>query len=169
MKPHIPSGPAASRRKDAALRLSRFLPYRLSVLSNTVSREFARIYEGEFGLTLWQWRVMAVLGETDGLTASEIVSRTAMDKVVVSSAVAGLRADGRLVRKASRADRRALTLSLSADGRALYHSLVPRILTFETHWLSSLSTQEVETLIALMDKLAGAISPARPLWDKDED
>ena len=44
------------------LRLAAFLPYRLSVLSNTVSSAIAADYQREFGLNIWQWRVMAVIG-----------------------------------------------------------------------------------------------------------
>jgi hypothetical protein len=44
------------------LELETFLPYRLSVLSNTVSGKIARSYEKQFGLSIPEWRVMAVLG-----------------------------------------------------------------------------------------------------------
>ncbi|HCX10052.1 MAG TPA: MarR family transcriptional regulator, partial [Hyphomonas sp.] len=40
------------------LRLREFLPYRLSVLSNTISTRIASLYDREFGLSIWQWRVM---------------------------------------------------------------------------------------------------------------
>ena len=43
-----------------ALNLERFLPYRLSVLSNTVSSRIAKSY-ARFQLTIPEWRVMAVL------------------------------------------------------------------------------------------------------------
>ena len=46
----------------AVLELERFLPYRLSVLSNTVSQAIADSYERRFELSITEWRVMAVLG-----------------------------------------------------------------------------------------------------------
>ncbi len=52
------------------LELERFLPYRLSVLSNTVSQAIAATYERRFALTITEWRVMAVLGRYDGLSES---------------------------------------------------------------------------------------------------
>ena len=39
------------------LELDRFLPYRLSVLSNTVSTAIAGAYQQRFGLTIPEWRV----------------------------------------------------------------------------------------------------------------
>ena len=65
------------------LRLREFLPYRLSVLSNTISTRIASLYDREFGLSIWQWRVMAVTGDRPGISATEIGQLTAMDKVAV--------------------------------------------------------------------------------------
>ena len=73
-----------------ALELERFLPYRLSVLSNRISDAIAREYSQRFALGVTEWRVMAVLGRWPGLSASDVARRTAMDKVAVSRAVARL-------------------------------------------------------------------------------
>lgn len=62
------------------LGLDTFLPYRLSVLANTVSSAFARLYADRFDLTIPEWRVMAVLGSQAPLSAGEVAARTAMDK-----------------------------------------------------------------------------------------
>ena len=63
------------------LELERFLPYRLSVLTNRISDAIARQYSERFDLTAAEWRVMAALGNTPGLSSSEVAARTAMDKV----------------------------------------------------------------------------------------
>ena len=57
------------RNVHDVLELERFLPYRLSVLSNTVSQAIADIYERRFELSITEWRVMAVLGRFEGLSA----------------------------------------------------------------------------------------------------
>ena len=44
------------------LELDRFLPYRLSILSNLISSAIASSYSARFGLSIPEWRVMAVLG-----------------------------------------------------------------------------------------------------------
>ena len=46
---------------ESQLVLEQFLPYRLSILSNTVSNTIARDYRDLFGLNIPEWRVMAVL------------------------------------------------------------------------------------------------------------
>ena len=73
-------------------RLEDFLPYRLSVAANRVSRRFADRYGAAFGLSIPEWRVMAVLGRFGRLPGREIAACTAMDKVKVSRAVQGLAA-----------------------------------------------------------------------------
>ena len=70
------------------LHLEGFLPYRLSVLSNTVSSAIAAAYFANFGLSIPEWRIVAVLAANPGLSAAEVTARTAMDKVAVSRAVA---------------------------------------------------------------------------------
>ena len=86
----------------AVLELDRFLPYRLSVLSNRISQDIARLYAERFALSVTEWRVIAVLGRYPDLSANEVAERTAMDKVAVSRAVASLIRDGRLKREHER-------------------------------------------------------------------
>ena len=49
------------RAPDDLLQLERFLPYRLSVLANTVSATIAGAYASQHDLSIPEWRVMAVL------------------------------------------------------------------------------------------------------------
>lgn len=146
------------------LRLREFLPYRLSVLSNTISRRIADLYDREFGLTIWQWRVMAVTGDTPGISATDIGQRTAMDKVAVSRAVAGLIELGYLERKASEEDARRSQLYLTRTGQSVYDEIVPIAMAEDQALTGVLTAQERAELIRLMEKLAGSASPDRPLW-----
>src|ERR1041384_4967633 len=107
------------------LHLENFLPYRLSVLSNTVSGAIAAAYFLHFGLSIPEWRVMAVLAANPGLSAAEVTARTAMDKVAVSRAVAALLAAGRLRRTMVPADRRRIHLQLTPTGARVYAQGVP--------------------------------------------
>ncbi len=101
------------------LELDRFIPYRLSVLSNLVSRAFAQLYAERFDLAIAEWRVLAVLGIAAPLSASEVCERTAMDKVRVSRAVQSLLASGLIERGISADDRRRASLTLTRRGEAI--------------------------------------------------
>ncbi len=149
---------------DLPLRLSDFLPYRLSILSNTISRQIARLYDTEFGLTIWQWRVMAVLGETPGITATAIGRHTAMDKVAVSRAVAGLIELGYLERRTSSEDGRRSELRLTPMGQRIYAEIVPLALQVERELLDALNVEERAELERLLTKLGQVASPDQPLW-----
>ena len=141
------------------LELERFLPYRLSVLSNRLSNAIARCYDTRFQLSVTEWRVIAVLGRFPGLSANEVAERTAMDKVAVSRAVARLLESGRLQRDLHEGDRRRSVLELSEAGYAIFDAVVPLALDYERALLEALDPAERETLQRLLDKLgAGAAS-----------
>jgi DNA-binding MarR family transcriptional regulator len=128
------------------LQLSRFLPYRLSVLTNVVSTAIAGAYAERFGLSIPEWRVMAVLADTPHLSAAEVAQHTAMDKVAVSRAVASLLRAKRIQRRMARADRRRSVLRLSAAGERVYAQVVPFALAYEKDLIEPLSSDERVTL-----------------------
>ena len=148
----------------AKLKLAEFLPYRLSVLSNTISRNIAAIYDREFGLNIWQWRVMAVVGETPGASATEVMQRTAMDKVAVSRAVSGLIELGYMTRQASTEDARRSVLALTKQGQSIYDQIVPLALGYESDLLKGIDRGELEEFQAALSHLAAIASPDRDLW-----
>lgn len=150
--------------ENAALRLSTFLPFRLSVLSNAISQRIAELYDREFGLSIWQWRVMAVTADSPGISATEIGQRTQMDKVAVSRAVAGLIEMSYLERRPSASDARRSNLVLTDAGMGIYELIVPLALSEEARLVSALSDKEQAELERLMGKLAKAASPERDLW-----
>ncbi len=148
---------------DPALALEQFLPYRLSVLSNTVSSALAGAYARRFGLTIPQWRVVAVLAREPGLSAAGVAERTAMDKVAVSRAVSGLVRSGRLRRARAPRDRRRSVLNLTARGRAVYRQIVPLALAYERRLLAELNPAEQAQfgqLLGRLQKRAGLLGPA---------
>ncbi len=137
----------------ARLQLDRFIPYRLSVLTNTVSMVIASAYEREFGLSIPQWRVMAVLARYPDLSAIEVAERTAMDKVAVSRALQGLIDSKRVLRAFDEGDRRRSILRLSAAGQAVYTRVAPMALRYEAELLSALSPADQRTLDRLLTRL----------------
>jgi DNA-binding MarR family transcriptional regulator len=135
------------------LQLDRFVPYRLSVLSNLVSRAFALLYAERFDLAIPQWRVLSVLGTEAPLFASEVCERTAMDKVRVSRAVRGLLASGLIERGISADDRRRAPLTLTRRGKAIYAQIVPLAHSIEASLMETLTQEEASQLDILLTKL----------------
>ena len=136
--------------------LEDFLPYRLSITSHTVSTNIARVYEKRFGVSIPEWRVIAVLGRYPGLSAVEVADRTLMDKVAVSRAVTKLIKTGRIDREFADADRRRSILNLSEEGKKVHNEIAPLALEFEQQLVQNISEDDYEkfnsTLEQLLDK-----------------
>ena len=139
----------------ATLDLDRFLPYRLSVLSNRASTAIAREYSQRFDLGVTEWRVMAVLGRFPGLSANQVAQRTAMDKVAVSRAVARMLDNRRLLREVDGDDRRRSVLALTDEGFRVYDEVAPMVIEYHQRMLEPLTEEERMMLDRLIDKLAG--------------
>lgn len=135
------------------LHLDRFVPYRLAVLTNIVSVSIANAYEQEFGLTIPEWRVLAVLARYPNSSAIEVGERAAMDKVAVSRAVQSLIAARRVVRSYDKGDRRRSMLRLSPTGKSVYTRVAPLALRYERRLLDSLSLQDRRALNRLIGRL----------------
>jgi DNA-binding MarR family transcriptional regulator len=135
------------------IELERFLPYRLSVLTNLVSGAIADVYQQRFNLTIPEWRVIAVLAHHPGLSAAEVAAHTRMDAVAVSRAVTRLLRASRIRRSIAAEDRRRSVLRLSASGDAVYREIAPVALHYERSLLEGLAAAEVGQLDSILGKL----------------
>ena len=140
------------------LRLEYFLPYRLAVLSTTISATVARAYDKRFGVSIPEWRVIAVLGRFPGLSAVEVAERTMMDKVAVSRAVTKLIKNGHIDREFADTDKRRSLLNLSEDGQRLHDEIAQLALQFERDLLLGFSAEELDSLNSLMERLLARAS-----------
>jgi DNA-binding MarR family transcriptional regulator len=149
---------------DERLDLQTFLPYRLSVLSNRLSAAIAESYSRRYGLSIPEWRVIAVLALEPGLSAAEVAERTAMDKVAVSRAVRRLLSTGRARRETAAGDRRRSMLELTPDGRRIYRRVTPALRRYEAELLAGLTATEQRQLDAILRRLerrAPGLTPPR--------
>ena len=145
------------------LDLEHFLPYRLSVLTNHVSRGFSRLYEERFDLKLPEWRVMAVLGRQPGITAREVSEQTAMDKVAISRAVARLIEMDRVSAVTDASDGRRQKLSLSEAGLDIYRQIIPLARRIENALVAGIEASD----LAVLDKLLIHLTEAAERIDHD--
>ena len=142
-----------SKANSGKLSLQKFLPYRLSALSNRLSQSLASKYGALFELSIPEWRIIAVLGEETKLSAVQIGIHVAMDKVAISRAVKKLLSKDYVVRYLDENDNRRFELSLSTLGKQVYQQLVPIALASEQQIISQLSEDEIRSLHLLIDKL----------------
>lgn len=146
--------------KARTLRLQHYLPYRLSVAANAVSRVIQLAYEEKFGLTIPQWRLIAVLADEGSLTQQELCGRTIMDKVTVTRAAQGLLRRRLIKRLPNSADGRSHRLMLTKGGEALHAEVAPLALEYETKLLAGLKAEDVARLeqhLRLLERAAAEL------------
>jgi DNA-binding MarR family transcriptional regulator len=135
------------------MNLQVFLPYRLAVVSEAVSRSLAAVYAERFNLSRDEWRVLAALALRNDIKSTELAALTTLDKMQVSRALTRMERDGLLEREPDPSDRRNLIVRLLPAGRALYRKIVPMARAREAYLLESLDPQERATLSSALDKL----------------
>lgn len=146
-----------SSERGQALSLESFLPYRLSILTNRISRQLANLYADRFDLSIPEWRVLAVVARHPGASAELVCRKTEMDKVAVSRAVTRLLQSRRLQRSYAAEDRRRSVLRLTPRGQRTYQRIVPLARQFETRMLGALTQRDRKDLERVLSKLDEAL------------
>ena len=133
--------------------LDDMLLYVLWQLQAAARGPVVRVCEAEFGITRREWRMLAQLGQGEGLASSALAERAGLDRAQTSRAVSALVQKGLVVRTPRPGNRREVLLHLTERGRALYAALLPRVAAINQELLSVLSETEVATLDALVQRL----------------
>ena len=137
--------------------LSQFLPYQLSITSNAVSGRIAQEYRQHFGLSVPEWRVMAVLGDSGPLTQRELTQRTLMDKVAVNRACKVLEERGLAARTPNVQDGRSHHLGLTETGTTMYGQIMPLALEMERRVFTGFTADEMAQFRALLERVRGQV------------
>lgn len=138
------------------LQLESWLPYRFSVLANRVSACLFEMYNQQYGLSVAGWRIMALLGARQPLSAKEVAQYVAMDQVSVTRAINQMDTLGLITRRIDENDRRKITLRLSKKGETARGEIIPLAIALEKAMVSSLSEREISTLNVILTKLMAA-------------
>jgi DNA-binding MarR family transcriptional regulator len=133
--------------------LGDFLPYQLSVTSNAVSGRIALQYRQRFGLSIPEWRVMAVLGDSGPRTQRELTRLTLMDKVAVNRACKVLEERGLAAREPNASDGRSHLLQLTDTGLAMRGEIMPLALEMERRLFAGFSPEELRKFAELLARV----------------
>lgn len=137
--------------------LANFLPYQLSITSNAVSGRIALEYRTRFGLSVPEWRVMAILGDSGPLTQRQLTQLTLMDKVAVNRACKVLEERGLAVREPNSADGRSHLLQLTSSGVAMHGQIMPLALDMEAQLFAGFDAAEREQFVTLLKRVRGEV------------
>jgi len=133
--------------------LDQFLTFRLSRVQAKLNVQAARLLSEKAGLTLSQWRIIALIGSQETGLASELTRRSAMDKGLFSRKLKSLTEAGLVESRPHEADHRAQVLSLTAAGRRKYEETLPHMQARQAGLQAELTETERAVFFAVLDKL----------------
>ena len=151
-----PGGKVVSGR--TVLDLNRHIPYFFTYITNRLSRGASDTYREHFGIGITEWRVMGVLAGMPDITANQIISAVGLDKAAVSRSLHELERQRLVVSKPDPDDKRSRMIRLSKSGEALHDRMIVAALAREERLLSTLSPNELETLITCLQKLRANVT-----------
>lgn len=143
--------PRAAAGND--LPLHQFLTYRFARVQAKLNSQAGRILRDSAGITLSQWRIIAWIGNTGTTRPSELARDSALDKGLVSRNLKILIARGLIATKGDPKDHRARNLSLTASGRAVFESTLPRMQARQRRLRGTLDASELRAVYRILDKL----------------
>lgn len=131
------------------------ISYRLHVVANLLSRGAELRYRREFGVSLWEWRTIALLGgASDPQSLNDLAHAAGIHKSQMSRVVSGLAARRLVVRSANKADGRGVRLTLSRSGRRLYDGLIGAAVERDSLFRSCLTKNEHQMFESILGKLS---------------
>ena len=122
---------------------------------------------GEGGPTQRQFAVMEAVSVKAGLTQTELVRATGIDRSTLADLVARMTSKGMLLRERSSLDARAMAVRLSPEGQALLDGARPRVEAADKRIMGLLPKAKREGFLELLADLAAA-ADAQPDLDKAE-
>jgi len=147
--------PAKNRDTHTAkFRLTSFLPYRLVAVTDSLYRAFEWCYQENCGLTIPEWRALAIIAEFGTLSPTAIGQRTAMDKVKVSRATQNLVAKGLLRQSQDPRDGRGRLLRLTRKGESTHAKMVPLAARLEASLFNDLNRADLAALGRVLTKIS---------------
>jgi DNA-binding MarR family transcriptional regulator len=115
---------------------------------------------GADGPTQRQFAVMEAVSMKDGLTQTDLVRATGIDRSTLADLVARMTTKGLLTRERSTIDARAKAVSLSAEGRAMLEAARPQVEAADKRIMALLPKAKREIFLDLLSELAAAADAA---------
>lgn len=139
------------------------ISYRCLSVATRITRHLAPGWKSEFGLTVTSWRVMAVIGRYEPISAIQVAERTSTDAFFVGRAIDKLTEQGYVQKGVDPEDRRRLRLGLTTAGRKVHRRVEASISQVEADLVAEVPAEKLraffETLATLEDRASRLDSP----------
>lgn len=157
VEPRRPWKRSADGRAPRVLNLSRYSTYFFTVIANELSHGASRRYLKEFGIGIFEWRILAMLAIEPRITANRFCEVIGFDKAAVSRGTQALRKKGLITSEAVDGDQRLRVLELTRAGYKLHDQMIGVALERERRLLCDLNPQEVDQLMDLLRRIANGM------------
>jgi len=142
------------------------LSYRVHMVANLLSRGAELRYRRQFGVSLWEWRTIALLGASEeALSLGHLARAAGSDGSQMSRGVSGLAKRRLVLREAHPGDGRGVHLTLTRSGRKIYDGLIRAAAERDNAFRNCLSSKEKDVFDRVLGKLA---SQARALIENEK-
>jgi DNA-binding MarR family transcriptional regulator len=125
--------------------------FRMSLFANMTDRSGRHSFAETFGLSLREYRILAVIAYLQPVSLSDLVAEICLDAGQVSRNVAKLVEDGLLTREGGA--QRGGKLVLSKEGQDLYRAALARGDDLNEQMMEGLSAEERAVLSKALDQL----------------
>lgn len=143
--------------------LSRHLTYRIARLQAQFNAQASDILKQNADISLSEWRVLAVLSNPKVKTQKDMLESMGLDKGQISRTVKRLEAKDMIILSSPEHDQRQRKIALSPKGQKLVETIFPVMMKRQEHLQTNFSTEEMNMLFHLLEKLETRTGPIEGL------
>ncbi|MEM7188697.1 MAG: MarR family transcriptional regulator [Pseudomonadota bacterium] len=144
------------RAKTPERELTDFLSYRIVCLHHALNAQATYVLDQIAGLTLSQWRILAMVGSGTAMTARDIVRKSTIDPAIISRTTRSLEDAGLLETSRPDTDRRVLEMRLTEAGKQTYDRILPHMHARQNLLVNALTPAEQKAIFPMLEKLERA-------------
>ena len=152
---------ASSARFD----LLDYVPYLINRVAVKMVKSFGRDLK-RYGLNIQTWRILAAILSHTECRFGELAQITSIEVPTLSRIVARMQHEGLIRCRPLASDSRTFLASLTPEGRALAHRVLPRAFAAEAAMIEGLSQAEISAFNRTLHVLYGNLGRPHPSFDK---
>jgi DNA-binding MarR family transcriptional regulator len=124
-----------------------------TVMHQYRSLQYQVLRDGPHDITHMESKVLGYFGRYPGATQSELAEHSGRDKAQLARLIKGLRERALLAGEADEADRRSISLSLTADGQAVLRTLRQQAKRLNAKAVEGFNATEQQQLTELLKRV----------------
>ncbi len=140
--------------------LEQFLPYLVHRVGSRLADGFGDRF-AEAGVSLQEWRIIAVLYEYGPQAMGDIARRTSINASTMTRLIGGMERRGLVKRERPVANQRSVFVRLLEDGRRTVEDIIPDVIAYEADLSACFSEAELRTFKSLLAKMFHSLTGER--------